>query len=143
MYAMNDRNQTRQLFFDAWEKFHAKQPLSDLEQQILQVILEHPEYHYLFQAADKYKNKDFLPELGETNPYMHMSIHLAIRDQIGMNLPLGIRDVFEKLCARSGDKLTAEHEVMECFTQALWEMMHYGKPFDNEAYLQACYSLLT
>ena len=142
MYNMNNRAQMRQPFFEAWEKFQTKQPLSDLEQQLLQVIIEHPEYHYLFQDPEKYKDKDFSAESGETNPYMHFGVHLAIRDQVSMHLPLGIREVFEKLCEQQGSKLEAEHRMIECFSNALWQAMQSGEAFNNDEYLRACRELL-
>ena len=94
MFYSNDRQQLRQSFFDAWQKLQYKKPLSPLEMQIAQVIVDHPEYHQLFNHPDKYLDKDYLPEFGETNPFLHLSLHLSIRDQVSTNRPPGMKKIF-------------------------------------------------
>lgn len=136
MYS-NDRGEMRQYFFQTWQKFQAQQMLTDLEQQIVQVILEHPEYHPIFNQPDKYLNKDYLPEFGETNPYLHLALHLTIRDQVSTDRPIGINQIFQQFCKKFGDNLTAEHEMMECLATIMWQSMQQGGQFDLNNYLES------
>ncbi|MEO8417732.1 MAG: DUF1841 family protein, partial [Methylophilaceae bacterium] len=81
------RDQVRQFFFDAWAKFKRQQPLSDLEAIALQVMQMHPEYHNVLNAPERYLEQAYFPEMGETNPFLHMSLHLSILEQIAINQP--------------------------------------------------------
>lgn len=87
-----------------------------LEQQIARVIEEHPEYHSLINNIDK----DYLPEEGQSNPFLHMGMHLALREQINTNRPAGIQQCFAVLTTRLASPLEAEHQMMECLGHALW-----------------------
>lgn len=129
----NDRNQMRRAYADAWQKFQQGQPLQPLEQQIAEVIREHPEYHKLLNKIES----DFFPESGETNPFLHMGMHLAIREQMSTNRPAGIINCFQSLTSKAGDSHDAEHEMMECLGEALWQAQRNGTLPDETAYL-AC-----
>lgn len=129
----NDRNALRKSYADAYEKFQQKLPLTPLEQQIAQVINEHPEYHrYLNDLG-----QDFLPEAGQSNPFLHMGMHLAIREQLATNRPSGILECYQALCKKRGSDHEAEHEMMECLGEALWNAQRTGSMPDETAYL-AC-----
>lgn len=136
-YGSNVRD-TRALFFSSWSKFLAKEPLSALEQQIAQVILDHPEYHAVFGSHNTPHDKAYFPELGETNPFLHLGLHLAIREQTQTNRPEGISLAFKQLTERLGDRLLAEHVLMECLAEALWVAEKNQQPPDEIAYLEAC-----
>ena len=71
--------------------------LSAMENMALEVILLHPEYHAMLDDAERYQNKDYLPEMGDTNPFLHMSMHIAIKEQLSIDQPPGIRQRFERL----------------------------------------------
>ncbi|MDH5483615.1 MAG: DUF1841 family protein [Gammaproteobacteria bacterium] len=129
----NDRNQMRRAYADAWYKFQQGQPLQPLEQQIAEVISEHPEYHKLLNNIEA----DFFPEAGETNPFLHMGMHLAIREQMSTNRPMGIINCFQLLTKKTSDSHGAEHEMMECLGEALWQAQRNGSLPDEAAYL-AC-----
>lgn len=131
-----DRNEIRNNYFAVWKKHHDSEALTDLEKQILAVLLEHPEYHYIFNDRDKYLDKDYTPEHGETNPYLHMSLHLAIRDQVSTNRPQGVAELFGQLTKKLGDPLEAEHTMLESLMGQLWAAMQKGVDFDNESYLE-------
>lgn len=134
----SDRAELRAYYFKVWQKHQADEALEPLEQQILQVIQEHPEYHIYLTDPERYADEDFSPETGKPNPFMHMGMHLAIREQLGTNRPAGIRDIYMAYMTQfSGDAHVVEHNMMEVFAEAMWEMMRQEKEFDEGGYLQA------
>jgi hypothetical protein len=128
-----DRNELRKMYADAWQKETKKLPMSALETQIAAVIADHPEYR---DAVSKDLNKDYSVEGAETNPFLHMGLHLGIREQVATNRPAGIRSEFERLAARTGDAHTAEHRMIECLAEALWEAQRSQRPPDEAQYLE-------
>jgi hypothetical protein len=130
------RDQARRLFFDTWHKYHQQEPLSDMETIALEVILQHPEYHAVLQSIDRYLDRDFPPEMGETNPFLHMSMHVAIREQLAIDQPIGIRQKFEQMKIRTGgDEHKAMHRTMECLAEMLWQAQRNQSPPDARIYL--------
>lgn len=134
MIFSQDRNELRKMYAEAWKKFQLKAPLSALEAQIAQVVLEHPEYHAMV-AGDL--QKDFTVEAAETNPFLHMGLHLGIREQVSTNRPPGISSVFEQLAVRFGDPLEAEHRMIDCLAETLWEAQRSQQPPDELQYLES------
>lgn len=132
----NDRRSHRRTFIDAWAKAQARQPLEPVEAQIVQVLGEHPEYHALMLDAEDALDRDFLPEQGESNPFLHMALHLTILEQVGIDQPAGIRLLYRKLVKATGDAHEAEHRIMECLAEALWRLQRNQTPFDERAYLE-------
>lgn len=130
MFGQN-RDQLRQMWTDAWNKFMQHQPLQPLEQQLVEVIKLHPEYHALLSHTQA----DYLPELGQSNPFLHMGMHLALREQINTNRPAGINECYQKL-TRKLDAHEAEHSLMECLAEALWQAQRNQTAPDEAAYLQ-------
>ena len=128
-----DRNELRRMYADAWQKRVAGQVLSPLEAQIATVVEEHPEYH---AAVSGDLDKDFAVEGGQTNPFLHMGLHLGIREQVATNRPAGIAAVFEALAARMSDPHEAEHRMIDCLAEALWEAQRQNRPPDETAYLE-------
>ena len=127
----NDRNQLRKAYNDAWTRFQQGLPLQPLEQQIATVIKEHPEYHQQITNL----LTDFLPESGQTNPFLHMGMHLALREQVATNRPVGITLCFRSLTKKMGSSHEAEHQMMECLGDALWTAQQNNKAPDEHAYL--------
>ena len=128
-----DRNELRRMYADAWQKRVAGQVLSPLEAQIATVVEEHPEYH---AAVTGDLDEDFAVEGGQTNPFLHMGLHLGIREQVATNRPAGIAAVFEALAARMSDPHEAEHRMIDCLAEALWEAQRQNRPPDETAYLE-------
>lgn len=130
----NDRNELRQMYRDAWQKARDGKPLSPLEAQIAGVIELHPEYQsiVLGDATDK----DFPPEGGQTNPFLHMGLHLALRDQLETDRPPGVRALHAQIAARSDDAHAVEHRMIECLAETLWEAQGKNTPPDEQAYLE-------
>jgi hypothetical protein len=134
------RSDLRGRFLDAWRKHSAGLPLEPLEAQIVAVIIEHPEYHALLNDADAALARDFAPE-GGSNPFLHMAMHLAVRDQIATDRPSGIRDVYAKLIRRR-DKLNAEHTIAEHLADMIWQAQRSGLPPDDQVYLRRLQKLV-
>lgn len=137
-----DRSALRRLYAEAWRKRRASLPLEPLEDQIATVIEEHPEYQPLLQDEAGVLSRDYAPEGGQSNPFLHMGLHLAIREQVGTNRPAGIAAVHAELCRRLGDHHAAEHRMIECLGEALWHSQRSGLPPDESAYLESLHRLL-
>lgn len=128
----NQRETYRQTFFTTWQKYQKGESLSSVEQQILAVILEHPEYHALLQQEAPYQQQEFL--LHE-NPFIHMSLHLAIRDQIHLDRPVGIKMIFQTLLSKYSDQMVVEHLMLDCLAEILWSAQQQSQPADEVIYL--------
>ena len=129
------REQVRQFFFDAWRKNRERGVLAGLDAVAIDIILLHPEYHGVLEHAERYQERDYPPESGDTNPFLHMSMHLALEEQLSVGQPPGIKGEFTRLAARLGDRHAACHEVMECLAEMLWRAQRDGTPPDAQAYL--------
>ena len=138
----NDRGRIRRYFSEVWRKHLARQPLEPLERVIVGVIGAHPEYQTVLTGAEESLARDYLPELGETNPFLHLGMHIAIQEQLLGDRPPGIIPIYEQLCQRYGDSHTAEHQMMECLGETLWEAQRSGAEPDAAAYLQRLRRLL-
>lgn len=130
------RDQVRQFFFGVWAKYRAGQPLAGAEQPALDAILTHPEYHALLDQPERYLERDYQPESGETNPFLHLSMHLAISEQLSVDQPPGIRTRYHRLLKLHGDAMPAQHAVMECLAEMIWQVQRYQTAFDSTAYLR-------
>ena len=129
-----DRDELRQMYADAWAKTQAGKPLSPLEAQIAAVIEDHPEYQTIL-TAEKSASVDH-PEQGVTNPYLHMGLHLALREQVVTNRPPGIKTLFEQLRNKHADQHSAEHVALECLAETLWEAQSANTAPSETAYLE-------
>jgi len=128
------REQARQLFFDTWRKYHQQEVLSGIETIALEVILQHQEYQGLLDNPDQYLDKDFSPEMGNTNPFLHMSMHVAIKEQLSIDQPIGIRERFTRLLEKTGSEHDATHQVMECLAEMIWQAQRYQSAPDATIY---------
>ncbi len=130
-----DRNRLRRYYLEAWEKQQTGTALEPLEALIAGVIGQHPEYHSLLRSEDAL-DKDFSPEQGQSNPFLHMGMHISLAEQINTNRPPGIRDAYQKIKEKLGDAHAAEHQMMECLGLALWEAQQQNRAPDETAYLE-------
>lgn len=137
-----DRNQLRQMYLDAWRKQQTGEPMQPLENLVAEIIGIHPEYHSLLEKDAGALDKDFLPELGESNPFMHMGMHIAIREQVATDRPPGIATTYQHLLAKRQDAHEVEHQIMECLGQILWEAQRQGNSPDEAQYLACVQKLL-
>lgn len=131
-----DRTALRRYYAESWRKARANEPLEALEQQIAAVIGEHPEYHSYLESPDSTLERDFAPQGGESNPFLHMGMHLALREQLATGRPPGIRELWPLLLKKIGDAHEVEHRMMECLGQALWEAQRSNRMPDEAAYLE-------
>lgn len=115
------RDEARRFLFDAWSKFQAQQTLTALEKLVVEILLRHPEYQRIFSDAAAYADKDYLPEFGEVNPFLHISMHLSIAEQLSIDQPPGIRQLHQQLSAHHDDVHAAEHDIMDCLGEMLWQ----------------------
>jgi hypothetical protein len=123
------------MYLDAWRKFSARQPLEPLEAQLAAVIAEHPEYLEWIEAGEQAIAAEFSPESGRQNPFLHMGLHLAIREQVATNRPAGIADIHTTLSKKLGDAHKAEHAMLEALAETLWESQRNNRAPDEHAYL--------
>ncbi|MCB5184808.1 DUF1841 family protein [Methylobacillus gramineus] len=131
------RDQVRQFFFDAWAKFQQHAVLTELEKLAVEVMQMHPEYHYVLNAPDTYKEQAYFPEMGETNPFLHMSLHLSILEQVAIDQPPGIKAAYHALWHKYDDAYQAQHDLMDCLAETIWQAQRHGGSPDAEAYI-AC-----
>lgn len=129
------RDQARQFLFDAWGKFKQHLPLTDLEKIAVEVIQMHPEYHVVLDSPERYMNQQYFPEMGETNPFLHLSLHISVIEQISINQPMGITQVYDKLLQRYNDKHKAQNDLLECLAETIWQAQRNNMPLDSENYL--------
>ena len=130
------REQVRRFFCDAWKKHLDRLPLVGAEVTAADIAQRHPEYHALLADADAAVNKDWVPEGGEMNPFLHLSLHLAIHEKASTDHPPGIRLAFEQLRARL-DPHAAEHVLLECLGETIWKAQRNGQAMDAAAYVDA------
>ena len=142
MLFSGNREQLRKLYCDVWAKHRAGTPLEPLEIQIRDVILLHPEYQGLLETPDRALERDYLPEFGETNPFLHMGLHLALYEQVATDRPTGVRDLARRLRQCGLEPHALEHGMMECLAESLWRSQRDGIPPDEAAYLDCLRRLL-
>ena len=126
------RDEVREMFFGAWRKYREGAPLVGIEATALDVILQHPEYHEVLGAPERYRERDYS---GEANPFLHMSLHLALAEQLSIDQPPGVRARWQALLERTADPHAALHEAIECLAEMLWRSQRDGAPPDAAAYL--------
>ena len=128
------REQVRDLFLGAWQKYRAGAPLAGMESLALEVILLHPEYHAIVGQPAQVRDKDYTDE---GNPFLHMSLHVALEEQLSIGQPPGIALKFKRIIEKKGgDRHEALHEAIECLAETMWRSQRDGAPPDAAAYLQ-------
>jgi hypothetical protein len=137
-----DRSGLRRHYLEAWRRHRAGALLEPLEHQLATVVEQHPEYHRLLEDDEGVIGRDYTPESGESNPFLHMGLHLAIREQVATDRPAGIAAVHRELSRRLGDVHEAEHRMLERLGEALWLGQRTGRPPDEAAYLESLRRLL-
>ena len=130
------RDQVRAFFLGVWSKYREGAPLAGLETTALEIVVQHPEYHTILTDCEAALMRDWTPEDGETNPFLHLSMHLAIEEQLSIDQPPGIRAAFDRLSLAEGDRHTALHTSMECLGEMIWAAQRSGTPPDGVAYLE-------
>lgn len=129
------RDQARRFLIEAWGKRLQALPATPLETIAADIVVLHPEYHPLLEGADAL-TRDWTPEDGATNPFLHLSLHLAIAEQLSIDQPPGIRAAYESRRSRHGDHHAALHDILECLGATLWRAQRDRAPLDAAAYLE-------
>ena len=129
-----DRTELRQMFFTAWKKHQSKQIMEPLEAVVAKIIELHPEYHSLLENQDTL-DKDYKPEMGETNPFLHMAMHISIQEQLSTKRPTGIEQIHQSMLRKIKDPHETEHIMMECLGKMLWEAQSQNRAPDENDYL--------
>ena len=133
MYSQN-REQMRLMYQTSWEKYQQKHPLQGIEQLIVAVLKQHPEYQKV--VTDPTALQEAYTETNQVNPYMHMGMHITLAEQLGADRPAGIRQVYQQLMHKAADAHQAEHQMMECLERVLWEAQAAGTAPDEQQYLE-------
>lgn len=135
IFANASREELRRRYVTAWQRHRDGLPLEPLDAQIADVIALHPEYQALLEAPDAL-TRDFTVEQGRINPFLHMGLHLGLREQLATDRPAGIRQLHTRLAQRLGDSHAAEHRMVDVLAETLWEAQRSGRPPDEATYLE-------
>jgi hypothetical protein len=132
---LQSRDEVRQVYLTVWRKMQRREVLEPMEALIAAVIEIHPEYHALLEDSETVAQAEFTPEQGQTNPFLHMGMHIALREQAQSNRPAGIQQLYQKLVSGKGQH-DAEHAMMDCLGQVLWRAQRDGSEPDQNSYLE-------
>ena len=134
-----DRKRQREFLAKSWQKYTSNIPLEPLEEQLVSIIEIHPEYQDLITNIDS----EYFPEQGEVNPFLHINLHLALKDQLSLNQPNGVREVHQKLIYHFKDQHVVEHLMMECIAEMIYLSQKNNTAMDQESYLNCITGLIT
>lgn len=127
----------RNFFFNVFAKAKANQPLTEMEKIAYAAILEHPEYHNILANKSKYLEFEWTPEMEQTNPFLHLSMHMTIVEQLSIDQPIGIKKLYEELCIKFRTPHNAEHELMDCIAEMIMHAQRNNSMPDSNIYF-AC-----
>src|SRR5688572_31081535 len=131
MFSPN-REEVREMFFAAWRKYRAGEPLVGIEALALDIIVLHPEYHAALADPERTRERDYVDQ---SNPFLHMSLHIALEEQLSIDQPPGIAQRFQALLARYHDRHEALHQALECLAETVWSAQRDSAAPDAAAYL--------
>lgn len=129
------RDEARQFLFETWRKRRAGELLTPLEDLTAQLIEKHPEFHDLLTDPERHQDKDYLPEHGTINPFLHLMMHLSIEEQLSIGQPHGIREQFARLTQKYESEHEAQHAMMECMAEMILQAQRSGAGPDAAIYL--------
>ena len=129
------RDEVRRFFSDTWRKYRMQAPLEGLEKTALEVVLLHPEYHGMLDIPEEHLGRDYSPENGQLNPFLHLSLHLAIAEQLSIDQPPGIVALYRQMASRGDGEHEALHVLLECLGETVWQAQRDGTAPDEAAYL--------
>jgi len=132
----NNRNDMRQFFFDTWQKAQNNQPLETLEHLVAEIIQQHPEYQAAINNPLASLQKEYFPEMGETNPFLHLGLHISLQEQVGTNRPKGVTALYQTLLGKFGDAHRVQHAMIECLAKSLHQAQQDGGTPDERRYVK-------
>ena len=130
------QHDVRRFFCETFRKHRANEILTPLEAIARDWVAQHPEYADALTDVDAAVAADYSVESGQTNPFLHLSMHLSIQEQISIDQPQGIRQAFQTLAHRLGSEHEAHHQIMECLGEMVWNSQRNGMPPDGAAYVE-------
>ena len=130
------RDQARTFFMESWRKYRGKEPLTPLEHIAADIVSKHPEYHALMENQKMALSQEYTPEGGQLNPFLHLSLHLAIEEQLSIDQPPGLKLAFERCRQKHGNRHDALHDVLECLGEIIFEAQRDNRPPDGNAYVE-------
>lgn len=130
------QHDVRSFFCATWRKQRDGLLLTPIESQAATWIVEHPEYHATLADEPAALAASYTVEDGRENPFLHLSMHLSITEQVSIDQPRGIRAAVEALAHRRASLHEAHHEVMEALGEMVWASQRSGLPFDGEGYIE-------
>jgi hypothetical protein len=136
------REEVRQFFCDAWSKHQASGILTPMESIAARWMVEHPEYHAILGNSNEAQQAEYTPEKGQTNPFLHLSMHMSITEQVQIDQPAGIREASRQLTIKLDSEHESQHKIMECLGQVLWSAQRDGTPPDMAVYVESIKRLL-
>ncbi|MFV1983801.1 MAG: DUF1841 family protein [Thiohalomonadales bacterium] len=137
-----DRSQLRKIFFNAWNNFQKNLALTPMDEIIVKIIKLHPEYHDMLGHENDFIDKDYLPENGESNPFLHMAMHISIHEQLSTKRPVQIIQLYQQLLNKYNDQHIVEHHMMECLGQMIWNAQHNNELPDESLYIDCLQKLV-
>ncbi|MDQ6980241.1 MAG: DUF1841 family protein [Ghiorsea sp.] len=124
----------RQIFWDAWQKAQADLPLNALEVRIARVIAMHSEYHHFFDDMDTFLERDFQVDDG-MNPYLHLSLHLAIEEQLATKHPPEAAKLMEHYMLNlKKERHETLHVILEVLAETVYQSQRTGQEPNPETY---------
>lgn len=129
------------MFYDTWQQYKNNMPLEGSQTIILDIIQMHPEYHPVLEDQDQYLDKDYLPEFGETNPFLHMAMHISVIEQIQTDRPMGIKLCYEQLNIKTQNPHHNQHLICDCLGKLLLEAQQSEQGLDEKNYLSCIQNL--
>jgi hypothetical protein len=141
MLYTSERDKLRQFYVDTWQKARFGLPMDPMEMLVARVIEQHPEYHKMLTNG-KHLGNEYKPEDGESNPFLHMGMHIGLQEQVSMDRPIGIQQVYQQLGEKLGDVHKTEHAMIECLAESLWSAQQNQTEPDEQAYLQSLKNIL-
>ena len=136
------REEVREFFCTTWQKHQDAHVLTPLEMIASQWMEQHPEFHKILSDPSGALEQEFTPEKGMTNPFLHLSMHLSISEQISIDQPPGIRHIANTLSRKLDSEHEAQHQIMECLGQVLWQAQNQSKPIDVTDYIELLKKLI-
>ena len=134
----SDRSAQRKFLAKSWEKYKTNQLLEPLELQLANIIAKHPEYQEIINNLDT----EYFPEQGKINPFLHINLHLSLQDQLDLDQPKGIKEIYNSLLKKIKDTHRVEHIMMEQIAEMIFISQKNNKPMDQEQYLRSLKELI-
>ena len=130
LYSQN-RSKQRAFLSNAWVKFQNNESLNPMESQLVEIIKLHPEYHHLILTTDA----EYFPEQGQVNPFLHINLHLALREQLSINQPIEVRLTYNSLLEKIKDPHEVEHKIMDCIAETIFVSQNNRTNLDINFYI--------